>query len=140
MFLKNQKCKDCAGRQACQNEIKSWVFVVIGLMATVSIRVVTVLMSFSEFYGKVAWYIGVLGFILFFWYKYKVFKQRADYIEKNNLIRKISGGESLTAEEKTGITNILCTIRSNKERINFYFIFVASFIALLLAVYIDFIK
>jgi len=132
------KCINCKGRRACHDETIAWIFIIIGLISTVAIRVVTILMNFSELYGKISWYIGVIGFILFFLYKYKVFKQRADYIDQIKLIEKITNNDPLSSDEREGILIILCNIRSNKERINFFFIFVASFMSLLLALYFDF--
>jgi len=140
MLLKNPKCKNCQGRKTCQDEAVSWIFVIIGLLATVSIRLVTVLMNFNETYGKIAWYIGVVGFILFFVYKYKVFKQRAEFIEQMHLIEKINNNDPLDDNDRKGLSIILCKIMSNKERINFFFIFIASFVALILAIYFDFIR
>jgi len=140
MFLKNPLCKNCKGRKSCQDEIIAWIFILIGLVATVSIRLVTVLMNFNEMHGKIAWYIGVIGFTLFFVYKYKVFKQRADTIDTMKLVDKLNNPSPLKNAEREAISIILCKIRSNKERLNFFFIFIASFIALLLAIYFDFVK
>jgi len=39
-------------------------FFILGLIATISIRIVTVLMQLNPVYGKVAWYMGV-GFFNF---------------------------------------------------------------------------
>ena len=41
------------------------VIAIIGIIATIAIRIVTVLMHWNPFYGKLAWYIGVGGFIIF---------------------------------------------------------------------------
>ncbi len=137
--MKNSKCLHCNSRHICQEDAKSWIFIIIGFIATVAIRMVTVLMNIGPVYGKVAWYTGVLGFVVFFVYKYKVFKLRANMIEEHDLLEKLADGESLSSQDKEIIAQLLCKIKSNKERVNFLFIFVASAVALALAIYFDFI-
>ena len=63
-------CVNCGQRRNCDDSLVSWVFFIIGLVVTVSIRVVTVLMNVNPVYGKAAWYIGVSGFLAFFIYKF----------------------------------------------------------------------
>jgi hypothetical protein len=136
--MANQKCLHCESRQICQEDSKSWFFIIVGFIATVSIRVVTVLMSIDPVYGKTAWYIGVLGFVIFFVYKYKVFKMRAHLIEQHDLLRKLAKGDPLPREDRDILSQLLCKIKSNKERVNFLFIFVVSAITLVVAMLFDF--
>jgi len=130
----------CGKYRDCQDPLVSWLFFIIGLVATFAIRVVTVLMHLDPSYGKVAWYIGVIGFFLFFMYKFKVGHARAKHIQESGLDKKISKNESLTCEDYALINSILCGIGSKKERINFFFIFFLSAVALSLAVYMDFLR
>jgi len=139
-MFRNEKCIHCQGRKICRDETISWIFVIIGLVSTVAIRIVTLLMNWDPLYGKIAWYIGVIGFTIFFIYKYKVFASRSEIIDKHNLVDKISRKQALTDNDYEVIGTILCKIRSNKERINFFFIFLASAIALVLALYFDFLR
>lgn len=53
---------------------------------------------------------------------------------------KIEQGRQLTKEDYDLISAILCGLSSKKERINYFFIFGLSAIAILLAVYMDFLK
>jgi len=112
----------------------------IGLIATVAIRVVTVLMNINTLYGKIAWYIGVGGFLLFFIYKFHANRTLAKLIDKEDLIEKAKNKKPLSAEEYGLIAEILCNLKSEKERINYFFIFIVSAVAILIAVYFDFIK
>ena len=133
------ECSNCKGLKACRKEFVSWVFIIIGFISTVAIRVVTVLMNISPLWGKLAWYIGVTGFFAFFMYKYRVFKERSRMIDETSLLDRINKKSALTKDDYEVLSIILCQIRSNKERINFLFIFVVSGIALLAALYFDFI-
>ncbi|MBU0468463.1 MAG: hypothetical protein KJ736_05290 [Candidatus Omnitrophica bacterium] len=131
------ECSNCKGLKACRKEFISWFFIIIGFVSTVALRIVTVLMNLSPFWGKLAWYIGVTGFFAFFMYKYRVFKERSKWIDDSRLIEKINKGSTLTDEDYKILSVILCQIRSNKERVNFLFIFIASGVALIAAIYFD---
>ncbi|MBU1863421.1 MAG: hypothetical protein KKH94_07170 [Candidatus Omnitrophica bacterium] len=138
--MKNKICLNCSQRKHCGDSFVSWIFFIIGLIATVAIRVVTVLMNISPVYGKISWYIGVGGFLLFFIYKFNINRALSLVIEKENLVEKARTQKSLSANEYNLIAEILCNLKLEKERINYFFIFVVSAIALFFAVYFDFIK
>ena len=138
--MKNNKCRTCGEYQRCQETHVSWIFFIIGLIATIAIRAVTVLMHVSPLYGKIAWYVGVGGFTVFFIYKFKVMHERSNLITRSKLVKKLHHKEPLSKEDYSLISNVLCGISSNKEKINYFFIFALSAIALLLALYFDFIK
>jgi len=138
--MKNKKCINCGQYKNCKDISSSWIFVIIGMIATVAVRVVTILMNVNPFYGKIAWYIGVIGFFIFFIYKFKVSQSRAQLIVKKNLIRKINNNQQLTKDDYTNVGELLCSLVSRKERLNYFFIFALSALALIFAVYMDFIK
>ena len=138
--MKNKKCTNCSQRKHCSDSFVSWIFFIIGLIATVAIRIVTVLMNINALYGKISWYIGVGGFLIFFIYKFNVNRALAKLIDKENLIEKARTKKQLSHQEYNLIAAILCSLKSEKERINYFFIFAVSAIALLFAIYFDFIK
>ena len=70
-------------------------------------------------------------------YKYGVFKERSKLIDDSGLLEKINKETLLTNEDYKILSVILCQIRSNKERVNFLFIFIASGLALMAAIYFD---
>lgn len=138
--MKNKKCLTCIEYKRCKDSHTSWLFFIIGLVATIAIRAVTVLMHTRPVYGKIAWYVGVGGFFLFFIYKFRVSQTRSRAINQGNLVDKISHRKELVEEDYNLIGAILCSLSSKKERINYIFIFGLSAIALLLAIYMDFIR
>ncbi|MBU1997815.1 MAG: hypothetical protein KKF78_11770 [Candidatus Omnitrophica bacterium] len=138
--MKNNNCKDCSQRKSCNDSFVSWIFFIIGLVATVAIRIVTVLMDIHPVYGKVSWYIGVVGFLFFFIYKFNINKSLAKIIEEDNLIEKAREEKPFSSNEYNLIADILCSLKSEKERINYFFIFAVSAVALVFAIYFDFIK
>ena len=138
--MKDKKCLDCVEYKNCRDSYASWFFFILGLIATVAVRMVSLLLHLNPIYAKLAWYIGVGGFFLFFIYKFRVNQQRSKAIRQRDLVNKINTGTALTEPDYNLIGAILCGISSNKERINYLFIFILSAAALILAVYIDFFK
>ncbi len=138
--MKKKKCVSCTEYKNCKDSYASWIFFVVGLIATIAIRIVTVLMNVNPVYGKAAWYIGVGGFFAFFVYKFKVAQARAKLIEKTDLIKKVNSNKDLAKEDYDLIGAILCGVSSKKEMANFFFIFGLSAIALVVAIYFDFIR
>ena len=137
--MKN-RCITCSEYKNCNDSFASWIFFIVGLIATVAIRVVTVLIHLNPIYAKVAWYIGVGGFFAFFIYKFRISQERSKKISQRNLVDKINQQKELSKDDYDLIGRILCGLSSKKERINYIFIFGLSAIALLLAIYMDFFK
>lgn len=138
--MANQKCINCAEYKKCRENGISWVFFIIGLIATIAVRAVTVLIHISPLYGQIAWYVGVLGFFIFFMYKFKVDHARSRLIRDNRLMDKISQGGSIERNDRELISSILCALSSNKDRINYFLIFASSAVAIIIAVYFDFLR
>jgi len=136
--MEGKKCINCAQYKNCKDTHASWFFVAIGVIATIAIRAVTVLMNFNPIYGKIAWYTGVGGFLIFFIYKFKVSQSRAKLIIQKGLMDKIANQKQLAKDDYDNVGGLLCSLVSKKERINYLFIFILSAVALLVAIYMDF--
>ena len=134
------ECKNCIEEKRCKDSFASWIFFIVGLIATMAIRAVTILANIDPIYAKIAWYVGVFGFLLFFIYKYRVNQARSDLIDRHNIMQKLIQKNQLTDEDYNFVSSIFCALRSKKERINYLFIFALSAIALILAIYLDFIR
>jgi len=138
--MKKESCKACSQYRNCEDSFASWIFFIIGLIATFAIRAVVVLMHMGALYAKVAWYVGVGGFTLFFIYKFRVNVARSKAISGRNLVERIDRGEGLTQEDNKVIRALLCGLGSKKEMINYMFIFGLSAITILFALYMDFFR
>lgn len=138
--MEKKECIDCSQKKQCHDSLVAWIFFVIGLVATIAIRIVTVLMNINPLYGKIAWYIGVGGFFAFFVYKFSINRSLAKIIDKEGLIKLAQDQKQFSREQNHLIAAILCNIRSEKERLNYFFIFVFSALALLIALYFDILK
>jgi len=136
--MEPKTCINCTEYQRCQEGYASWIFFIIGMIATIAVRVVTVLSHVNSAYGQIAWYIGVFGFFIFFVYKFRVERARYRLIVQRRLMEKISRGDQITLEDRELIGSILCALSSNKDRINYSLIFISSALAIIVAVYFDF--
>ena len=133
------KCIDCVEYKRCKDSFASWIFFIIGIIAAIAMRLVIVFVNQDPISAKISWYVGVLGFFLFFVYKFKVNQVRYKLITQRKLVDKMLNKSQLAEEDYNLIGAILCALSSNKERINYFFIFGLSAVALVLAVYFDFI-
>jgi len=135
-----KNCRTCPQRRNCEDSFASWIFFIIGLVATFAIRAVAVLVHMNPLYARAAWYVGVGGFTLFFVYKFKVNISRSRVISQRKLLKRIDEGEGFTREDNEVIRAILCALDSKKEMVNYVFIFGLSAITILFALYMDFFR
>ncbi len=133
-------CKGCALGKHCRDSASSWVFFFIAVVATVSVRLVNVMLHASEAWAKAFWYTGVIGFAVYFLYKFNLDVRLKKYLEKSRLQEKLNKQEKLTQDEYTALAGVLCSLRSRKEAINYFFIFFTSAVALFLGIYQDFLS
>ena len=138
--MRKDLCRSCSERERCRDTFTSWIFFLIGIAATIAVRIVTVLGDLDPIYGKAAWYFGVAGFFIFFIYKFRVDASRARMIRESRLADKLRSPDRLTDDDYGFIGSILCSLTSNKDRINYFFIFATSVLAILAAVYMDFFR
>lgn len=130
-------CKNCSMAGVCRGNANSWIFFIIGIIATIAMRIIEPMNLLDPFYGKLSWYIGVTGFFIFFVYKYRVQTARKKIIEDHSLVEKISGAQKLSPEENMLVARLVCSQRSWQERANFFVIFALSLLALLVALIAD---
>ena len=48
----------------------------IGIIATVAYRIIIVLNFYSSFWVKISWYIGTIGFTIYFIHRYRISQKR----------------------------------------------------------------
>lgn len=124
---------------AHSNFVRAFYFWV-GILATLAYRIVIVLTNVDPIWLKVSWYVGTIGFIIYFIHRYQISELRSKLITKNGLSAKINDVTTLTAEDKEAMNYIFTTLQSSRERWNFIFIFASSALALLAGIYFDFIR
>ncbi|MFH1788533.1 MAG: hypothetical protein ABH834_04055 [Candidatus Altiarchaeota archaeon] len=130
-------CKNCSMAGVCRDSRVSWVFFLVGIVATIAMRVIEPLNLVDPIYGKISWYVGVTGFFVFFVYKYRIQVARKKVIEEKHLVEKLAYSKNLTASENRLVAELVCSQASWKERANFFVIFALSALALIVALIAD---
>lgn len=115
-----------------------WLFFWSGIIATFSYRVIVIVNHYDKTWALILWYIGTIGFVIYFIHRYQISKLRSELITKQALDQKISSLKELTDEDKVAMSYIFSTLKSTREKWNYIFIFVVSIIALILGIYLDF--
>lgn len=108
-----------------------------GIIATLAYRAVIVLNFYSPLWVKISWYIGTVGFIVYFWHRFKVEEKRADLVKDYNLVAAVNRAKYDNPKQKQAISYIIKTTLTSKSRWNSLFIFIATVIALIVGVIMD---
>lgn len=110
-----------------------YLFFATGIVATIAYRITPFL---QPFWVKVAWYIGTVGFILYFLHRSHIETKRAKMVKEYDLVNAVEGS-SLQGEQKTAVSYLVKTSLTSKARYNSLFIVLASLLALIGAIVID---
>lgn len=124
-------------KNVCKESPVTTLFFIIGLIATISIRLIGVTGLFSALLTKLLWYVGVVGFLLFFIYKFKAENERRKLVNESNIIEKIVSNEHFADEDKNILVSVLCSLTSKKDIINYFVIFFTSGVSLIIALFFD---
>jgi len=111
-----------------------------GIIATLSYRAVIVLTYFDPLWIKVAWYVGTVGFIIYFGHRYSIEKKRAQLVEDLQLIKAVQDAKDINKEKTEALCYLVETTLTSKARWNSMFIFITSIIALIIGLVLDIIK
>ncbi len=140
MGKKEFVCHDCFTLKSCREPVISWILFFIALVAVISLRAVNLFMDYNPFLAKLLWYMGVTGFFVFFIYKFKYNQALHREFESTRLREKLLNKDELTEHDKEVLGTIVCKLSSKKDKINYFFIFLSSGVALIIAIYVDFFK
>lgn len=107
-----------------------------GIIATIAYRIIVVLNIYSPLWVKIAWYIGTVGFVFYFWHRFIVAKKRADLVKNYKLIEAVEQSD-IKGEQKTALHYLVKTSLTSKSRWNSGLIFLLSIAALILGIVLD---
>ena len=106
-------------------------FFFIGLVSALAFRSIIVFQRLEPSWVRPVWYVGVLGYIGFFLYRYSISKKRKRAIKEYELIEKVRANACLTDEDREVVTYLLLSIERSREDINYLVIFILSLLAVL---------
>jgi len=110
-----------------------WFFFLTGIVATIAYRITFLLDPLSV---KVAWYIGTIGFALYFWHRSAVETKRAKLVKNYQLVESLEKSD-IAQDQKAALLYLTKTNVSSKARFNSAFILWASVAAFFVAAAID---
>ena len=107
-------------------------FFLLGLLSSLAFRAIIFFQKYSPGWVRPVWYFGVIGYMLFFIYRYGISLRRKRTIAQGNLIEKIRAGETLSADDREATLYLLNSVRKSQEDWNYLAIFVLSLLAIAL--------
>ena len=110
----------------------------LGLLGAVAFRVLTIMDALMPALVRPLWYFAVIGYTVFFSYRYFVSKKRKRVITENRLLEKIKAQKDLSADEREMIAYVLSSLVKSKENINYLFVVILSLIVLVVDLFITF--
>jgi hypothetical protein len=105
-------------------------FFVLGLLSSVAFRAIILCQKYSPTWVRPVWYFGVIGYMLFFMYRYYISLRRKRTIAQSGIIEKIRAGDSLSAEDRDATLYLLNSVRKSQEDWNYLAIFILSILAI----------
>ena len=106
-------------------------FFILGLVSAVAFRAIIVFQHIEPGWIRPVWYIGIVGYIFFFFYRYMITKKRKRAIDKFRLIEKVKANACLSDEDREVVLYLLSSIKSSLEDINYALIFLLSIAAII---------
>jgi hypothetical protein len=115
-------------------------FFVIGLISAIAFRAIIVFQHLEPSWVRPAWYAGIVGYVFFFLYRYRITKKRKKAIDDFQLIDKVKANACLTEEDREIVLYLLSSIKSSPEDLNYAIIFILSILAILADILLSMMK
>lgn len=106
------------------------LFFLIGLTSAFAFRSLIILTHTHQNLFRPLWYLGTIGYVLFFLYRFIISRKRQRVIAEFELIAKLQNKECLSTEERQVMIYILSSITKSREHLNYLAIFILSFMAI----------
>jgi hypothetical protein len=108
-----------------------YTFFTIGIFSALCFRLIILFQYYDAAYVRITWYIGIIGYLFFFFYRYLVSRKRKRIIKSYRLIEKLESGKTLDETEKKAVIYILSSINVSLENYNYNIIFLLSLFAII---------
>ena len=113
-----------------------YFFFLVGIIATLAYRVIIVLNYYSPYWVKVAWYVGTIGFTLYFGYRFDVQRRESKLVNDYDLL-KVIRKSGIDKKHKRVLNHVVGIVSKSKAKWNSLFIFLLSFAVLILGIILD---
>ncbi len=108
-----------------------YTFFIIGIISALCFRAIILFQYFDAAYVRITWYTGIIGYLFFFLYRYRVSMKRKEIIKSYRLIEKLERGKKLEETEQKAVIYILSSINVSLENYNYNIIFLLSLFAII---------
>lgn len=107
-------------------------FFLIGVLSSLAFRAIIIFQKFHPHWVRPVWYFGVIGYMLFFLYRYGISHRRKRTISQTNIMQKLRDGAPLSKTDREAALYLLNSIHKSPEDWNYLAIFIFSAIAIAL--------
>ena len=115
-------------------------FFTLGLLSAIAFRSIIIFQGIEPLWVRPVWYVGTVGYFLFFLYRYAITKKRKKAVEKFQLIEKLETNACLTEKDREVVLYLLSSIKFSLEDINYAIIFLLSVLAVIADVMLTLMK
>ncbi len=105
-------------------------FFLLGIISAIAFRAIIIIERVEPSWVRPVWYIGVLGYLVFFFYRYAISRKRKSAIERFQLIEKINANACLSDEDREVVIYLLSSLKKSPENLNYFVIFLLSILAI----------
>lgn len=108
-----------------------------GIIATFAYRIIIVLNFYNPLWVKISWYIGTVGFIIYFWHRFVIARKRSELVSDYKLVEAVENMSFDNDQQKQAMRYLIKTTQSSKAKWNYMFIFALSALALVTGIVMD---
>jgi len=105
------------------------LFFLIGVISAVAFRALIVFNHVHPEWFRPVWYLGTIGYVIFFLYRFWISHKRKKAIRQYALLEKLHGKEDLSEEERQVLVYLLSSLAKSREDQNYLIIFFLSIVA-----------
>ncbi len=109
----------------------------IGLISAILLRLIIIADYYNGILAKALFYLGVIGYLLFFAHRYHIATRRVGVLKNLELLNKIENKTPLNEDDYRGLQYIMWSLSVSKERMNYLVIFGFSVVAIVLSLALD---
>ena len=110
----------------------TWIFFSIGILSAVAFRFLIILHHLNPAMVRPVWYAGIIGYTLFFLFRYRISLKRKKAVNDYRLLDKVTNGEPFEGDTREAAKYLFNSISRSKEDINYLVIFILSIITVLI--------
>jgi hypothetical protein len=105
-------------------------FFSLGIISAIAFRSIIVFQHLEPDWVRSVWYIGAGGYLLFFYYRFKISKKRKKAVSDYGLLEKVKTNSPLSEEDRDVLVYLLSSIKVSLEDKNYKIIFLLSIVAI----------